>query len=350
MFGIDSKVARSAWGYAAIFGGLALTVCVVWTIRKTLLVFATALLLAYLLYPLVDAIHRRLPWKSRIPAIVLPFALIFGLLGGFGFAVKNQVRDELAKLRDQITKQENGRSKFTQEVNDWKPLGLPIGEQIVKQDVAGKMVAAMPGLEKAIETGARYSLNFFIIPILSFFILKDGRRIRDALIEAVGGQRRAERIMSDAHTLLLEYMRALLLLALAVLVSFASVLTALHVRYAILLALAAFVLEFVPLVGPLTSGLLIVGVSEFNKFGHLWWLIGFLFAYRLFQDYVLAPHLMKKGVDLDPLLVIFGVLAGAEIGHVPGVFLSVPVLALLRLVYYEIRKHRFTAEKEAVAA
>jgi predicted PurR-regulated permease PerM len=55
---------------------------------------------------------------------------------------------------------------------------------------------------------------------------------------------------------------------------------------------------------------------------------------------VLSPHLMKKGMKLHPLLVVFGVFAGGEIGGVGGIFLSVPVLALVRLVYYEWRKRR----------
>ncbi len=60
----------------------------------------------------------------------------------------------------------------------------------------------------------------------------------------------------------------------------------------------------------------------------------------MFQDYILSPHLMSKGVELHPLLVIFGVFAGGEIGGVAGVFLSIPVLALIRLLYHRLRKMR----------
>ena len=80
------------------------------------------------------------------------------------------------------------------------------------------------------------------------------------------------------------------------------------------------------------------------------WLVAVLISYRLFQDYVLAPHLMRRGVKLHPLLVLFGVLAGGEIGNVPGIFLSVPVLALIRLVYYEVRKQHVIPEELTLAA
>ena len=66
----------------------------------------------------------------------------------------------------------------------------------------------------------------------------------------------------------------------------------------------------------------------------------FLLAYRMFQDYVLSPHLMGQGVEVHPLLVLFGVFAGAEVAGVAGTFLSVPVLALVRILYLRIRKAR----------
>ena len=66
----------------------------------------------------------------------------------------------------------------------------------------------------------------------------------------------------------------------------------------------------------------------------------FLLAYRMFQDYILSPHLMGQGVELHPLLVLFGVFAGAEVAGIPGTFLSVPVLALVRILYLRIRKSR----------
>jgi predicted PurR-regulated permease PerM len=53
---------------------------------------------------------------------------------------------------------------------------------------------------------------------------------------------------------------------------------------------------------------------------------------------------MEQGVELHPLLVLFGVFAGAEIAGVPGTFLSVPVLALLRILYLRIRKARLSTQ------
>jgi predicted PurR-regulated permease PerM len=110
------------------------------------------------------------------------------------------------------------------------------------------------------------------------------------------------------------------------------------VPYAVLLAAIAFPLEFIPLLGPLMAALIVLAVSAASGYAHLVWLVVFLGLFRMFQDYVLSPALMSRGVELHPLMVIFGVFAGGEIGGAAGVFLSVPILALVRLLYHRSRK------------
>jgi predicted PurR-regulated permease PerM len=56
------------------------------------------------------------------------------------------------------------------------------------------------------------------------------------------------------------------------------------------------------------------------------------------QDYILSPLLMSKSAKLKPAMVIFGILAGGQIAGIPGIFLSVPVLAILRIIYRQLKK------------
>jgi predicted PurR-regulated permease PerM len=133
-------------------------------------------------------------------------------------------------------------------------------------------------------------------------------------------------------------MRALLFLCCVTLVTFSIVLSAMQVPFAMLLASIAFALEFIPLVGPLSAAIIIIIVSVVAGYPHVWWLVIFLGIFRLIQDYVLSPVLMGKGVELHPLMIIMGVLAGGEIGGVAGIFLSIPVLALIRLFYHRLVK------------
>ena len=73
-------------------------------------------------------------------------------------------------------------------------------------------------------------------------------------------------------------------------------------------------------------------MAALTGFDHLLLLALFFVVYRLFQDYVLNPILMSGGVAVPPLLVLFGLLAGEEIGGIVGIFLAIPVLAIVRIV------------------
>ncbi len=150
-------------------------------------------------------------------------------------------------------------------------------------------------------------------------------------------------LLADINLLLASYIRALMLLALAAFTAYSIFFSIMGVPYAVLLAALAGMLEFIPMVGALTSGTIIFVVALLSG-SHALAVLIFLLAYRLFQDYILSPHLLSQGVELHPLAVLFGVFAGAEIAGIPGTFLSVPVLALVRVIYLRIRKARLGAQ------
>jgi predicted PurR-regulated permease PerM len=308
---------------------------------KALFVFVLASMLAYLLYPLVDAVDRRLGRRFRLLAIALPYALFIAAVVVSGFAVRAPVTREVAHLIEQTTS-----PGFKERLIAWTPFGIPLGAQI--QEHKSQFLAFAPNLSNGLHIAARDIANLIIVPILSFFLLCEGHRVRDALLDLLHIRpEAAEGILRDAHFLMLQYMRALLLICLATLVCFSIGLSLMQVRYALLLAAVACPMEFVPVVGPLSADITIVGVSAFNGYPHIMGIVAFLIGYRLFKDYVLGPTLMRRSVKLHPLLAIFGVIAGGDINGLPGIFLSVPVLALARLVYYEWRKGRLEPRASA---
>jgi predicted PurR-regulated permease PerM len=184
-----------------------------------------------------------------------------------------------------------------------------------------------------------------LIPILGFFFLKDGHRVRAAVLaQFAAGEQRAliEGILADVHVLLGQYIRALVILSLATFVFYAIYFEITGVPYAILLSGVAALLEFIPVIGPLSAAVITIVVALFSGYQHVLGLLMFFIAYRLFQDYVLQPFLFGAGVQLHPLLVIFGVLAGEEVAGVRGMFLSIPLLAILRVVYVRMQRSRLS--------
>lgn len=330
MLGIDPKAARATWTAALVL----LLFGLVYLIRQALVVFVIALLIAYLLYPLMDLIDRHLTAKTRTPALAITFLLAIGLFAGLGVSIGSVVASQAANL---AARAPDFLNRIRQSPASENPIIASIEGQLRQH--YGDVAVVMPRVALDVLSASRNLIYLVIIPILSFLLLRDGRTILDAFIDMFdSGQETAKETLADVHELLLLYMRSLLFLCCATFVSFSIVLSAMGLPYAILLASIAFPLEFIPLVGPLTAAVIIIVVSIVSGYAHVWWVVIYLGLYRLFQDYVLSPLLMSKGVELHPLMIIFGVLAGGEIGGIAGIFLSVPALALIRLLYHSIRK------------
>jgi predicted PurR-regulated permease PerM len=327
--GIEAKAARVTLTAALTLALLA----AVYTVRGTLFLFAVALLFAYLLYPLVGLVGHRFAPKNQTPALAITYLGVLGILVLIGIGVGSPVA---AEARELVAQPPDVRG-FLLRLQIAHPALAPLIETVqgqVRQQL-GDMVSAAPRMGLRVLAASANLIALVVIPVVSFFILKDGRVMLDGFLSMFrpGASRDgAERALREVHELLLQYMRALALLCCVVLVVFSTVLSLMDVPYALLLSSIAFLCEFVPLVGPITAAGLILAVSAINGYPHLWWIAIFLGAFRLLQDYVVSPKLMSRGVELHPVLVIFGVFAGAEIGGVEGVFLSVPVLAMARLV------------------
>jgi predicted PurR-regulated permease PerM len=282
----------------------------------------------------------------------MTFAIMIGVLAIFGVAIGSVVADQAANLSKEapvfLDRMRQNPGPAAGGVGSLKSQVSGILEAQLRQHY-GDIAAVVPKVSLRILSASRNLIYVIIVPILAFFILKDGRNIRDSFLEMFDDDQQAAReTLADIHTLLLQYMRALFLLCCATFVSFSIVLSLMGVPYAILLAAIAFPLEFVPLVGPLSAAIAIIAVSAVAGYAHILWLVVWLGLYRLFQDYVLSPHLMSQGVELHPLLIVFGVFAGGEIGGVAGIFLSVPMLAMLRLLYVHLRKWQATRRLRAV--
>lgn len=340
MLGFDPKAARATWTAALVL----LFLYLVYVVREVLLVVTIAVLFAYLLYPIVDLLDRRLPGRLRAGALAITYAMVLGVIGLFGSFIGSVVAEQatsLAQKAPELVKQMKQRASAPAgEPKGWKEQAIGTLENAVEQHYS-EIAAQVPKYGLQILSASGNLIYVILVPIISFFILKDGRAIRDKFIGQFDkGQDAVRETLIDVHTLLLSYMRAQLFLCLATLVTFAIVLHALGVPYAILLAVIAFPLEFIPLVGPLGAAVIITSVSIFSGYPHVLWVVSFLALFRLFQDYVLSPHLMSSGVELHPLMVIIGVIAGGEVGGVAGSFLSVPVLALLRLLVHDMRKRQ----------
>ena len=316
--------------------------------RHTIVVFAIALLFAYVLLPAVSWVEARLParWpRSLALAIIYVVLLIIGA-SVLGMVVSRVVQESanLATSLPNLTRDQTWVNRLP--LPTW--MG-PVRGKIV-EDLQGvlanggeQIIPYLESVAKAIAIRSGSLLYVIVVPILTFFFLKDGEEITTSSLNVIDSperRRRIETCLLEVHSVLSRYIRALLLLSTATLVAYIAALSAFQMPYAVLLAFLAALLEFIPVVGPLTGGSLILVVGALTGSSHLVAIIVFWVAYRLIQDYVLSPYLMSSGVEVHPLLVLFGVLGGEELAGIPGMVFSVPLIAIAGVVLRFLIKSR----------
>jgi predicted PurR-regulated permease PerM len=346
MLGIDPRAARVTWTVLLIL----IVTALAWLLRDVLLLFFFAILLAYLLSPLVDFVNRLSPTRiSRSWTLAAVYLALLGIIGGVGAWIGSLLVQEASELASNLPKLLGDPEKLRQfPLPAWLEPYRDSATRAIAERLEEGVAHLMPMLTSAgrgIVSAIGNLLHLILIPILSFFFLKDGAAIRETVTAQFQGERRqaVEDVLADVHLLLAQFMRALVLLSLATFVSYWIVLAILGVRYSLLLALLAALLEFVPVAGPLSAAAAIFLVAMLSGSGSLLAIAAFLILYRLFQDYVLQPHLMSSGIEMPPMAVIFAVLAGEQVAGVAGMFLSIPALAILRIFYIRIRKARLAA-------
>lgn len=324
------------------------------SLTKLFFVIVLAIFFAYLLDPLVKLI--RMPFKERglekfMPrslAIVIAFLIVFIVLGiGISYLAPRigSQAAELAKnapqysisIQERITEinqrfeQLNISEDVQQEINERiKSLGVRIGEETTSfaGNLTLNIMTNLPWL--------------ILIPILGFFFIKDVNNFRITVLRAFPSGKwrsRAEAFMLDVNKTLAAYTRAQLISCVLIGTTCTIGFYIFGVNYALLLGITAGILEFIPLIGPLTVAIISVTVAGFESPWEALYVAIFLLVLRLTHDYVTYPRIVREGIHLHPVAIILSVLAGEQVAGIPGVFLSIPIVAILTVVYKHVLQH-----------
>jgi predicted PurR-regulated permease PerM len=340
---IDTRTTRVL--FTALLFALALGF--LYAARQSLILFLFAIFFAYLINPIVERLQK--PLRGRGRAIALIYILLLMGLALIVFFVGPRVTRQAARLGEAWPElSEKVRSgQIALEIGQkrkWSPATQNRLRDVLKSHSGEFFVIGQRVGVRAAET-AKNIWVLFIVPILAVFFLLDAGNFNEVLVSLV--QARVQReflqdVLRDLNQMLAQFIRAQLTLAGLSLLAYTSVLGILRVPYAMVLGTAGGVLEFVPIVGPLVAGIAMVVVAVLSGYSYWPLLLLFLVTWRLVQDYVIAPRVMGGSVQLHPLAALFGVLAGGEIAGVLGVYLSIPIMASLRIVW---RRWRIYAEK-----
>ena len=329
-----------------IIAGTVLGVWVLYELAAVILVLILAALFAYVVAPLVRLADRAIHLTSRrrrVPrgiAIVLVYVLMAGILSIGGAlllpSATRQVDDMMASAPAYAQSMVAWEVKWSR---SYDRLRIPVElRRSIDQSVlaAGEAAVASSRASLFALAGALSNLPWLaLIPVLAFFLLKDAASFRRSLLTALPHRARlhGHRLLEDLNATLGAYIRAQLLACAVAGIVCGIAFAVLGVPYPLLLGALAGVLEFILLVGPLAVAIVASIVAALHAPVLVLWTAGFLATFRVIEDYVIYPRLIRRGIPLHPLAVILAVLAGAELDGVAGMFLAVPAVGILAVVY-----------------
>lgn len=314
-----------------------------------------AVFFAYLIEPLVEIIRRpfeeanRGKYMPRPLAIASAYLIVFTILGlGVAFLaprVSEQAKLFTANLPAYAASIQNSFKEYSTRYDRYRipeQYQQQINEKIssIVADFGSEVTSTLGTIAIDIIT---YLPWLVLIPILAFFFLKDVNLFRLSILRIFPSgdwRARIESILHDVNKTLASYVRAQLISC--VLIGFICTLGfyLLGLNYALLLGILAAAFEFIPLIGPLTIAIIAITVAAVTgSASTAVYTAFFLGILRIVQDYIFYPRIIRGGIHLHPLAIILSVLAGEQVAGIPGVFLSIPVVALLTVLYRHILMH-----------
>jgi predicted PurR-regulated permease PerM len=347
---------------------VAACIWMLYTLEGVLLLVILSIFFAYLIAPLVELIHRPLHIRGRtrkIPralAIGVVYIALFGTIGTTLYFLLPQLGTQLGEFAknapDYLT---NAQSRAQSLDKFYDQMKLPSKVRKTANDAVNGVISGTKryligstdkdgndeggeGVQRAMEL-LGYLPWLVLVPILAFFLLKDADSFRRSALQMLPRGRirwRGDELFQDMNSTLAAYIRAQLIACVLIGTICTIGFYLLGVPYALVLGVMAGFFEFIPLVGPLFVAIIASAVTLFSSgsSGGTVTLLIFLFILRIVHDYVTYPRIIGSGIHLHPLAVILAILAGHEMAGIAGIFLAIPVIAIITVTYRHWLEHR----------
>jgi predicted PurR-regulated permease PerM len=317
----------------------------VFAVRGILLPFVLGLAIAYLLDPAADRLERWMPrWLATVVALILFFGALLGILFLAAPILTQQFAGIIRVLPGYL---EKIRPLLMDLVN--QAGGTEQAKGLVSQ-YGGRIVSFVGERVGQVLAGGLQAFNILamllIAPVVAFYLLRDWDGIV-AQITSLLPQDNApviRRLMGEADEALSGFVRGQLTVCLCNAILYGVGWSLVGLEYAVVLGLITGLLAFIPFVGAF-FGVSLAVITALGQFGldplHLGLVLGVYAVVQAVEGNILIPKLVGDRVNLHAVWVIFALFAGGELMGFVGVFLAVPVAAVLAvLARYGLERYR----------
>ncbi len=345
------------WSTATRFwvltAGTVLAALTLYRLRSVVPLVGLALILAYIISPLVDRIERHSP-LGRTAATALVYLGLLALLATVPAVVTPNILEEARAIDSSLI--QNIITNIIARIQAYSGgsvisvLGFtldltPAYDQLIENlqgisaSVASSSIRFLVGFASGF---ASTLLGLLLMLVLSFYLVKDSHIVVRYLEGLVPPPYQEETVVlvREINQVWRDFFRGQIVLCTVVGFVTWLGLFVLGVPNALLLGILAGILELIPNLGPTLSAIPAVLIAFFQGSTHLtlspgWFALIVLLLYvgiQQVENTVLVPRIIGSSVHLHPVVVLVGILAGASMAGILGIFLAAPVIASIRVI------------------
>ncbi|AFY33669.1 AI-2E family transporter [Calothrix sp. PCC 7507] len=294
--------------------------------EAVIVIFTFAAILAFLLSYPVDWLGRFLP---RGIAVVVVFLLSIVILGGLMITVGLAVLSQGQQLIDSISVFLTSLVPLLESIETFlRNRNLQIDLSVIEEQLRNQAVSSLVTSLAILQQFLTNFVTFILIAVVAFFMLLDGEKLWQLLIKIIPNPRR-ERFTKIIRRSFLSFFRGQLLLTLFLTTSTLIVFLLLQVPFALILSVIVGILDIIPGIGA-TLGVGVITLVALSQ--NVWLALRVLIAcivLQQIQDNLIAPRIMQGALNLNPVVVFFALLVGARVAGLLGVFISIPIAAVI---------------------
>ncbi|MDZ5470879.1 AI-2E family transporter (plasmid) [Bacillus sp. 31A1R] len=304
--------------------------------------FLIAAFITYLLHPVVEKLH-----ESNLPrwlAVLIIYTIFFG---GIGMALYKGIPAFILQLRDLTENAPN----FTNQYREWIKL---IQQQTstwpdgVQSQIDESIIALEKALNQVLENVLDLLMNSLnllflmaIIPFIAFYMLKDFDVMKKAAWYLTPRKWRHEGILflRDVDQSLGNYIRGQLLVCVVIGGISALLFWLIGMRYPLLLGLIVGLTNIIPYFGPIIGAIPALIIAATISVKMVIYSLIIIFILQFLEGNILSPLIVGKSLHMHPLMIMFALIAGGEVGGIMGLILAVPILAILKVSLVHAKNH-----------
>jgi len=327
--------------------GCAIALYLVWRVRAVIRLAGISLFLALVIVPVVDALERHV----RVPRAIIVLAVLAVSIAGVvvigAVVVPSMVKEvgQLSRHAPKYAHELRRYSTFRHYDNRYH-----ISAKLV-QDARGlpQRLAHLAGPLKDVTVSAFAFIGQLVTVLaLTFLLVLHGRQYANIALSLTGDREgRYRRLMSEIKRAVAGFTLGNVSISLLATLATWIVLSILGVPYALSLGFVVGFFDLIPLVGA-TLGAIVVAVAtitvNFPTATIVW--IAFIVLWQRFEDYVVQPLVYRKALDVNPIVTILAVLAGASLLGILGALIAIPTTAAIQIMITDWWSSRASEQTE----